>query len=81
MSLFLVRKDTHMSGLKIYEVKPNYVKYQSAFQKHLFFSDGDKVGRKYIGIIWKIKGFKYFAPLSSFKPKHKKWMKVLNFSR
>ena len=61
-----------MRGLKIYEVNPGYVKYLSAYQEHIFFSEGDKSSRKYIGIVLEINGFKYFAPLSSFKPKHKK---------
>ena len=39
-----------MAGLKIYEINANYVKYLSVYQNHLFFSDGDKAGRKYIGI-------------------------------
>ena len=37
-----------MPGLKIYEINANYVKYLSVYQNHLFFSDGDKAGRKYI---------------------------------
>ncbi len=68
-----------MRGLKIYEVDSYYIKYLTGFQDHLFFSDGDKAGRKYIGIILEIKGFKYFAPLSSFKPKHKKMDEGVDF--
>jgi protein AbiQ len=42
-------------------------------------SDGDKAGRKYIGIILQINGMDYFAPLSSFKPKHKKMKESVDF--
>lgn len=68
-----------MRGLKIYEVNPRYVKYISNVQEHIFFSEGDKSGRKYIGIILEINGYKYFAPLSSFKPKHKKMQEGVDF--
>ncbi len=68
-----------MRGLKIYEVNPRYVKYLSAYQEHIFFSEGDKSSRKYIGIVLEINGLKYFAPLSSFKPKHKKMSESVDF--
>ena len=61
-----------MKTLKIYEIDPKYILYLSKFQEHLFLSDGDKSNRKYIGIILEINNYKYFAPLSSFKEKHKK---------
>jgi protein AbiQ len=68
-----------MRGLKIYEVNPHYIKYLTGFQDHLFFADGDKAGRKYIGIVLEINEFKYFAPLSSFKSKHKKMDEGVDF--
>lgn len=68
-----------MRGLKIYEIDSNYVKYLSNIQEHLFISDKDKSNRKYIGIILEINGFKYFAPLSSFKPKHEKMSEGVDF--
>ena len=68
-----------MRGLKIYEVNPNYIKYLSGVQDHLFISDRDKASRKYIGIILEINGFKYFAPLSSFKQKHRKMEEGVDF--
>ncbi len=68
-----------LKTLKIYEVDSEYIKYLSNFQEHLFFSDGDKSNRKYIGIILDINGYKYFAPLSSFKEKHKKMKESVDF--
>ena len=68
-----------MRALKIYEVNPNYVKYLSSFQEHIFVSDGEKSSRKYIGIILEVNGYKYFAPLSSFKPKHAKMAEGVDF--
>ena len=70
---------SYMRGLKIYEVNPRYIEYLSGFQEHLFYSDGEKAGRKYIGIVLEINGFKYFTPLSSFKPKHKKMDEGVDF--
>lgn len=61
-----------MKGLKLYEINPLYIKYLAQYQKHIFWSDGNKATRKYIGIVLQIDEMSYFAPLSSFKPKHKK---------
>ena len=68
-----------LSRLKIYEVNPIYVKYLSSFQKHIFSSEHDKKTRKYIGIILRINDCNYFAPLSSFKPKHAKMKEGVDF--
>ena len=61
-----------MKGLKLYEINPLYIKYLAQYQKHIFWSDGSKATRKYIGIVFQIDEMSYFAPLSSFKPKHNK---------
>ncbi|MBE5928280.1 MAG: type III toxin-antitoxin system ToxN/AbiQ family toxin [Lachnospiraceae bacterium] len=59
------------NNIRIYEVKSEYIKYLSNYQKHIFSQTDEKSNRKYIGIIFEIKGIKYFAPLSSYKDKHK----------
>jgi len=61
-----------LKGLKLYEISPLYIKYLAQYQKHIFWSDGNKATRKYIGIVLQIDEMSYFAPLSSFKPKHNK---------
>ena len=68
-----------MRGLKLYEINPKYIKYLAQYQEHIFISDGNKAGRKYIGIVLQINGMNYFAPLSSFKPKHKKMKESVDF--
>ena len=68
-----------MRSLKIYEIDSRYVKYLSAYQEHIFFSERDISSRKYIGIVLEINGFKYFAPLSSYKAKHKKMAEGVDF--
>lgn len=65
-----------MQRIKIYEIKKDYIKYLSQYQQHLFHDEGT---RKYIGIILEMKGFQYFAPLSSFKQKHKKMNERVDF--
>lgn len=65
-----------MQSLKIYEINKEYIKYLSLYQPHLFFDEG---ARKYIGIILCINNYKYFAPLSSFKPKHKNMAEGVDF--
>ncbi len=60
-------------------VNPQYIKYLSQYQEHIFISDGDKSNRKYVGIVLQIKELKYFAPLSSFKPKSRKMKESVDF--
>ena len=61
-----------MKSLQIYEVNPYYVKFISTYQEHIYFDEGGNNSRKYVGIVLEINGYKYFAPLSSFKKKHRK---------
>ncbi len=68
-----------MRGLKIYEIDSYYVDYLAAMQDHLFISKQNTLKRKYIGIVLEINDFKYFAPLSSFKPKHNKMEEGIDF--
>ena len=70
-----------MTNIRIYEISRDYVAYLSAYAPHLFCNS--KVGqaneRKYIGIVLHINGMDYFAPLSSFKPKHAHMSETLDF--
>lgn len=66
-------------SIRIYEVKSEYIKYLGNYQKHIFAQTEGKDKRKYIGIVLEIKGFKYFAPLSSYKEKHKKMKESVDF--
>ena len=66
-------------SIRIYEVKSEYIKYLGNYQKHIFAQTEGKDKRKYIGIVLEIKGFKYFAPLSSYKEKHKKMKEGVDF--
>ncbi len=70
-----------MNGIKLYEIDGDYITYLSAYEPHLFYNkrEGQKNERKYIGIVFQINGFDYFAPLSSFKDKHKFMKESLDF--
>lgn len=65
--------------LKIYEIDAKYLAYMKSYAEHIFYDSKDKSSRKYIGIILEIEGVKYFAPLSSFKNKHKKMDEGVDF--
>ena len=62
-----------MDTIKLYEIDNGYIDYLSAFSPHLFTNrkSGQTKERKYIGIVFEINGYDYFAPLSSFKEKHR----------
>lgn len=61
-----------MENIKLYEVNADYIKYLSAYAPHLFQNKNanQKNERKYIGVVFRVNNFDYFAPLSSFKKKH-----------
>lgn len=67
------------NSIRIYEVKHEYVKYLCDYQKHIFLQNCEKNNRKYIGVILIINDIKYFAPLSSYKEKHKKMKEGIDF--
>ena len=70
-----------MGKLLFYEIDTAYIDYLSQFAEHLFRNarQGQHYSRKYIGILFEINGMKYFAPLSSFKPKHRRMNETVDF--
>lgn len=67
-----------MGNIKLYEVDEAYINYLAAKAKHLFQNkqSGQQNSRKYIGVVLKVNGMNYFAPLSSFRKNIKGWLKV-----
>ena len=67
--------------LNIYEIDSDYIRYLSSFEEHLFRNKkiSQNFNRKYVGVVLSINGFYYFAPLSSFKEKHKRLSETLDF--
>ena len=70
-----------MDSIKLYTVKPEYIDYLSPYAPHLFHNKaaGQKNERKYIGIVLSVGDMNYFAPLSSFKEKHRGMKEALDF--
>ncbi len=70
-----------MENIKLYEIDSKYINYLSLYAEHLFKNKktGQCNERKYIGVVLYINGYKYFAPLSSFKEKHYKMRESLDF--
>ncbi len=70
-----------MGKLLFYEIENKYINFLSQFSEHFFHNAqiNQKYSRKYIGVLFEINGFKYFAPLSSFKPKHKRLSETVDF--
>ncbi len=59
-------------NLCFYEIDNQYIDYLSAIEPHFFHNKKPRQQNesKYIGILLHIHDMDYFAPLSSFKPKH-----------
>lgn len=70
-----------MDNIKFYEVSEDYVDYLAPHAPHLFRNkrQGQQNSRKYIGVVLHIEDIDYFAPLSSFKDKHKRMNETLDF--
>lgn len=78
-ALFHHSKGISMNNkIRIYEIQDAYINYLGTYQKHLYNHSKER-SRKYIGIVLDINGTKYFAPLSSFKEKHKKMRESIDF--
>lgn len=63
-----------MENIKLYTVSDKYIDYLSIYAPHLFHNKKTNQIHKrvYIGVILKVHGMDYFAPLSSYKVKHYK---------
>ena len=70
-----------MDSIKFYEISREYVEYLTPYAPHLFHSSqSEQINeRKYIGVVLRVNGMDYFAPLSSFKPKHSHMKEGLDF--
>lgn len=68
-------------SIKLYEIDEKYIEYLLPSAPHLFQNkkDNQRNSRKYIGVILVVNGFEYFAPLSSFKEKHRRMQESLDF--
>lgn len=67
--------------IKLYNIDNRYIDYLIPHSPLLFHNKKpeQKNERKFIGIVLHINGFDYFAPLSSFKPKHTTMSDMIDF--
>ena len=51
--------------MNFYMIDKKYLEYLRQFEPHIYFSDGDKENRKFVGVLFEIGEIKYYAPLTS----------------
>jgi len=66
-------------NLKIVKVNSEYCEYLREFDNRVSYNKNEKELRPFIGILFKIEEYEYFAPLSSPKLKHKKMKNKVDF--
>ncbi|MBR1454129.1 MAG: type III toxin-antitoxin system ToxN/AbiQ family toxin [Lachnospiraceae bacterium] len=67
--------------LKIYTVDTDYNDYLMQFDINVKLNSGDKENRPYIGVLFEINKLKYFAPMASPRPKHKRMRNSIDFEK
>lgn len=69
-----------MNGeLILVKIKDEYCNYLRKFEPKVPYNYGSKDTRPFIGVLFEVDNVKYFAPLSSPKPKHLKMKNKLDF--
>jgi len=67
--------------VKLYTIDTAYIDYLKKFQPHIWENAENHRLRPYVGVVLSIGKHKYYAPLSSPKPKHQKMLDRLDFIR
>lgn len=70
-----------MDDIRFFEVDDDYIDFLRNVEPLLYRNKKpDQIhSRKYIGIVLQINNMNYFAPLSSYKPKHSRMKESLDF--
>ena len=68
-----------MESLVLVRLDSNYCDYLRQFDKKVPYNYDKKELRPFIGVLFEVNSCKYFAPLSSPKPKHKTMRTTLDF--
>lgn len=66
-------------NLKIVRVNSDYCDYLRKFDNKVVYNKNEKELRPFIGILFQIGTYEYFAPLSSPKLKHRKMKNTIDF--
>jgi len=67
--------------MKLYTIETDYIEYLKEIQPHIWENQENNRLRPYIGVVLNIGIHKYYAPLSSPKPKHRNMLDRLDFIR
>jgi len=65
--------------LRIVRVNADYCDYLRKFDNKVPYNKNEKELRPFIGVLFRIDTYEYFAPLSSPKPKHKNMKNTIDF--
>lgn len=68
-----------IQNFRIVRVNSDYCDYLRKFDNKVAYNKNDKQLRPFVGILFEIDTFEYFAPLSSPKPKHKEMKNTIDF--
>ena len=70
-----------MNKLKIVIVNPKYCSYLRKYDSKVIYNSGNKINRPFVGVLFEVNQFKYFAPLASPKEKHLKMNNTIDFMK
>lgn len=69
------------NDLKLVKIDTKYCDYLRLYDNKVPYNFNNKDLRPFVGILFEVSGCKYFAPLSSPKPKHLKMKNTIDFLR
>lgn len=67
--------------LKFYRVNPDYCEYLLKYDNNIPYNSKEKEDRPFVGVLFKVGRFSYFAPLTSPKEKHKTMNNQIDFTK
>lgn len=70
-----------MKELKLVVIDSNYCDYLRKYDNKVPYNFEKKENRPFVGVLFSVENFMYFAPLSSPKPKHLKMNNTVDFLR
>lgn len=68
-----------MKTFHLIRIDYQYCDYLRKYDDKVRYNNGKKILRPYIGVLFKMNGLEYFAPLASPKPKHLKMKEKIDF--
>ena len=68
-----------MKNYKLVTINSKYCDFLRKYDYRVTYNSKEKSTRPFVGVLFEIGGYKYFAPLSSPKPKHLKMKNNIDF--